>query len=420
MKELRVYILHSHTIVYVPFAAIKDILTQAESDGRRAKWIATLLEYDLEIKPTKLVKGQGLAKLMAQSNCEVLGVNFFALCSENVAQVEERQVHPDFIASSWYKDIIYVLKKLQAPPELSKTKARSVKLKAAKLCIIDEYLYWKDPGGVLLNCLLGEEAKEKMKEFHKGDCGGHLYWKTTTHKILRAGFYWATLFLDTYKEVFTCHECQIFEGKRKLLPLPLKPIFVEAPFQQWGLDFIGEINPTSSGQHRWILTTTNYFTKWTEAVPTRQATNAIIIEFLINNILSSFGYPRKIVTDNAKAFTSSKLVKFYSDYNIILSHSTTYYPQGNGLAESSNKSLVRIIKKLLQDNKKAWHSKLKFSLWADRVSTKKSIGTSPFQLVYGTDVIFPTSLGALVMKFLKEQDMESNPIQRRMNQLVEV
>ena len=48
-----------------------------------------------------------------------------------------------------------------------------------------------------------------------------------------------------------------------------------------------------------------------------------------------------------------KVVKLCSDYNIILSHSIAYYPQGNGLVESSNKSLVRIIKKLLQDNKKA-------------------------------------------------------------------
>ena len=133
--------------------------------------------------------------------------------------------------------------------------------------------------------------------------------------------------------------------------LPLKPIFVEAPFQQWGLDFIGEINPTSSGQHRCILLATDYFTKWVEVVPTRKATDVVIIEFLVSNIMSRFGCPRKIVTNNAKAFTSTKLVKFCSDYNIILSHSTAYYPQVNGLDESSNKSLVRIIKKLLEDNK---------------------------------------------------------------------
>ena len=68
--------------------------------------------------------------------------------------------------------------------------------------------------------------------------------------------------------------------------------------------------------------------------------------------------------------------------------------------ESSNKNLVRIIKKLLEENKKAWYSKMKFYLWEDTVSTKKSIGTSPFHLVYGTDVIFTASLGAPMMKFL--------------------
>lgn len=58
LKEFKVYILHSHSIVYVPSAAIKDILTQAKRDGRREKWIASFLEFDLEIRPTKLVKGR--------------------------------------------------------------------------------------------------------------------------------------------------------------------------------------------------------------------------------------------------------------------------------------------------------------------------------------------------------------------------
>jgi len=81
-------------------------------------------------------------------------------------------------------------------------------------------------------------------------------------------------------------------------------------------------------------------------------------------------------------------VKLCEGMGIQLVHSTSYYPQGNGLVESSNKSLVRIIKKLLEHNTKAWDSKLKFALWADRVTDKKSIGTSPFKLVYGTEAIF--------------------------------
>jgi hypothetical protein len=77
-----------------------------------------------------------------------------------------------------------------------------------------------------------------------------------------------------------------------------------------------------------------------------------------------------------------------------------YYPQGNGLAKSSNKTLIRIIKKLLTGNNKSWDSKLKYALWDDRINIKRSLGTSPFQLVYGIDDIFPTQLGLPVQKFL--------------------
>ena len=56
---------------------------------------------------------------------------------------------------------------------------------------------------------------------------------------------------------------------------------------------------------------------------------------------------------------------------------------------------------------------LKYALWADRITIKKAIGTSPFQLVYGTDVVFPVHLGLPVMKFLQESQDESSDIQRR-------
>ena len=157
-----------------------------------------------------------------------------------------------------------------------------------------------------------------------------------------------------------------------------------------------------------------------EAIPTRQATDIVIIDFLLSNIISRFGCPKRIITENAQAFTSSKLLKFCIDHNIAISHSTPYYPQGNGLAESSNKSFVRTIKKLLDDNKKAWNSKLIFALWENRVSTKKFIGTSPLQLVYGTDVGFPASLALPVMKYVQEDEAEPNPTQRRINQFIEV
>jgi transposase InsO family protein len=133
-----------------------------------------------------------------------------------------------------------------------------------------------------------------------------------------------------------------------------------------------------------------------------------------------FGYPSNIVTDNVVSFRAEPLAQFCEKFRIKLIHSTPYYPQDNGLEESSNKSLIRIIKKLLEDNKKAWHSRLKFSLWADRVTTKRSIGISPFQLVYGAEAVFPSQLAIPVEKFLQDHQEEPDDMIERIHQLVEV
>lgn len=57
LKDFRFYVLHSPVMAYVLNAIVKDILKQPDPDGRRGRWIVASLEYDLEIKPTKLVKG---------------------------------------------------------------------------------------------------------------------------------------------------------------------------------------------------------------------------------------------------------------------------------------------------------------------------------------------------------------------------
>ena len=81
MKDFRVYILHSHIIAFVPNTVVKDILNQ-DPDGKRGKWIAIILEYDLEIRPTKLIKGQGLEKLMADSNFQDLDMNMVGMLED--------------------------------------------------------------------------------------------------------------------------------------------------------------------------------------------------------------------------------------------------------------------------------------------------------------------------------------------------
>ena len=87
LKFFRIYVLHSKVISYVPNVAVKDVLTQPDSEGKRGKWIAKIMEYDVDIRPTKLSKGQGLAKLLAESNCQDLGLYVMA---EELAQKEDQ------------------------------------------------------------------------------------------------------------------------------------------------------------------------------------------------------------------------------------------------------------------------------------------------------------------------------------------
>eukprot|EP00253_Pinus_taeda_P035280 PITA_35280 len=187
--------------------------SQADPEGRWGKWITALLEYDVEIEPTKLIKGQGIAKLMVETNLQVLDINLIAAMTNEDEESSSVQLSDMFLSSPWYADILYVLQNLSSPPGMPRNKSRTLKLKAAKLCILNSALYWKDPSGMLLNCLVEEEAKRVVEDFHRGDCRGHLFWKTTVNKILRAGYYWPSLFSDVYKAVKNCHECQIFEGK---------------------------------------------------------------------------------------------------------------------------------------------------------------------------------------------------------------
>ena len=63
---------------------------------------------------------------------------------------------------------------------------------------------------------------------------------------------------------------------------------------------------------------------------------------------------------------------------------------------------------------------MKYALWKDRINTKRAIGMSQFQLVYGAEVFFPASLGVPLMNLLQEQQDEPNHVQRRINQIIEL
>lgn len=111
--------------------------------------------------------------------------------------------------------------------------------------------------------------------------------------------------------------------------LPLRPLQVEAPFHQWGIDFIGKINEKSSGGHKWILVATDYFSKWVEAIPTKQATSKVVINFMMENIITRFGTLVRLIIENGMCFKFDEFKHFCNTYGITISYVALYHPQAN-------------------------------------------------------------------------------------------
>jgi hypothetical protein len=124
-----------------------------------------------------------------------------------------------------------------------------------------------------------------------------------------------------------CISCQKFSGKMKRAAMPLHPVTIEEPFTQWGLDVIGPINPKSNKGHSYILTATDYFTKWQEVVALKKVDSEELINFLKENILSRFRVPEKFITDNGSIFIGSKFTKFCGEFGIIMGNHQTIIPK---------------------------------------------------------------------------------------------
>jgi hypothetical protein len=110
--------------------------------------------------------------------------------------------------------------------------------------------------------------------------------------------------------------CQIHDNFKYLPPVPLHPTVTSWSFDAWGIDVIGAIEPPSSRGHHFILAATDYFSKWVEVIPLREVKSDNVINFLERHIIYRFGIPRRITSDNAKAFKSNKMQIFIAKYNI--------------------------------------------------------------------------------------------------------
>uniref|UniRef100_A0A2N9GX05 Integrase catalytic domain-containing protein n=1 Tax=Fagus sylvatica TaxID=28930 RepID=A0A2N9GX05_FAGSY len=282
-----------------------------------------------------------------------------------------------------------------------------IKKLATRYFVEGGILFRKGFHGDPLRCLSLAESQTVMKEAHSGECGEHQGKKRLYQLLLTLGYYWPTMKKDTADFVKSCHTCQLQANLIHTHPTSLQNMATPWPFHTWGLDLIGPINPASGG-YIWILVATEYFSKWVEAIPLRKATGAAVANFIREHIITRFGIPHKIISDNGTPFVNKNVREVLEHYRIKHRRSTPYYPQGNGQAEATNRMLLRILSKMVFDYGKGWNSHLADTLWAYRGSTKTATGFTPFSLVYGTDAISPTELLVPSPRILHGMDLEAD------------
>jgi hypothetical protein len=132
-----------------------------------------------------------------------------------------------------------------------------------------------------------------------------------------------------------------------------------------------------------------------------------VIEFIIEHVIHRFGISQTSTTDQGTSFVSKEVREFIELYKIKLLNSSPYYAQANGQADSSNKTLIKLIKKKIKENPRRWHEVLSEALWAHRILRHGATKVTPFELVYGQEAVLLVEVNLDVYKLARQNDLST-------------
>ncbi|XP_059630454.1 uncharacterized protein LOC132273511 [Cornus florida] len=200
----------------------------------------------------------------------------------------------------WKTPIIYFLQNPNANVD------KRIQLLAPYYILIDGDLYKKSKDGLLLRYLGRNESMRVIAKSHLGICGAHqagikMRW------LLRRG---------------------------------------------WALGFIGKLRPPSADGHTYMVVATDYFIKWVEAIPLKIYEQSIVINFIKKHIIHRFGIPETLTIDKSLSFVGSEVIDYCAKCGVQVISFTPYFAQVNEQAEASNKVILNILEKMIENHPK--------------------------------------------------------------------
>ena len=219
--------------------------------------------------------------------------------------------------------------------------------------------------------------QQALQHSHNDPSAGHQGADKTLAR-LREECYWVNMSQDVERYCRECTECQ-----QAKLPLPSKAPVTSMPIgKPWQMVAVDVLTvPVSQKGNRYLLVVQDYFTKWADAIPLPDQSACTITTALIK-LFSVLGMPDVVHSDQGRNFESAILKQTLEAFGIAKSRTTAYHPEGDGMVERFNRSLLQLLR-VYVDTQSDWERHLPLALYAYRTAVHASTGVSPHSLMFG-------------------------------------